>query len=284
MLTLLVRAGFVGANKEFPRQTFAFSVDGIASIIGSLMGTSPVRRAQSRPARRAWSSAALRCVMQRDSWHAALALLHVSGLAWWACQRSRVISMPCTQVAAFIESAAGIREGGRTGLTALTAAWWFFVSLFFTPILCAPEPENGFVLSILTGAVELDTPGVKFALHIVWQGFKQQAKHWVVSVVDQRHVSSFQAARAPPPWCFGADASCGARSKRAAIRDRAGADHGGRADDAQRGAHQVGADCRGAAGLPHHHHHARHLLHRLRRAQDFLPCIDFLLLLLELRC
>ena len=43
------------------------------------------------------------------------------------------------QVAAFIESAAGIREGGRTGLTALTAAWWFFVSLFFTPILCAPE-------------------------------------------------------------------------------------------------------------------------------------------------
>lgn len=48
--------------------------------------------------------------------------------------------MPCMQVAAFIESAAGIREGGRTGLTALTAAWWFFVSLFFTPILCAPEP------------------------------------------------------------------------------------------------------------------------------------------------
>jgi AGZA family xanthine/uracil permease-like MFS transporter len=44
------------------------------------------------------------------------------------------------QVAAFIESAAGIREGGRTGLTALTAAWWFFVSLFFTPILCARPP------------------------------------------------------------------------------------------------------------------------------------------------
>jgi hypothetical protein len=46
------RAGFVGANKEFPRQTFAFSVDGIASIIGSLMGTSPVRpRRPPRPAR-----------------------------------------------------------------------------------------------------------------------------------------------------------------------------------------------------------------------------------------
>ena len=42
-LTLPALAGFVGANKEFPRQTFAFSVDGIASIIGSLMGTSPVR-------------------------------------------------------------------------------------------------------------------------------------------------------------------------------------------------------------------------------------------------
>ena len=78
-VTLLALAGFVGANKEFPRQTFAFSVDGIASIIGSLMGTSPVRAhraglhvmhrgrmryptlccvlcAQRRPARHAWAS------------------------------------------------------------------------------------------------------------------------------------------------------------------------------------------------------------------------------------
>ena len=53
-------AGFMNAKKEFPRQTFAFCVDGLSSIIGSFMGTSPI--------------------------------------------------------AAFIESASGIREGGRYSL------------------------------------------------------------------------------------------------------------------------------------------------------------------------
>ncbi len=35
-------AGFMNAKKEFPRQTFAFCVDGLSSIIGSFMGTSPI--------------------------------------------------------------------------------------------------------------------------------------------------------------------------------------------------------------------------------------------------
>ena len=58
---------------------FAFCVDGLSSVVGSLMGTSPI--------------------------------------------------------AAFVESASGIREGGRTGLTSVVTAFWFFVALFFTPIL-----------------------------------------------------------------------------------------------------------------------------------------------------
>lgn len=37
--------------------------------------------------------------------------------------------------AVFIESATGIREGGRTGLTALVTAFCFFISLFFAPLL-----------------------------------------------------------------------------------------------------------------------------------------------------
>lgn len=65
--------------QTFERHIFAFSVDGFASVIGSLFGTSPVT--------------------------------------------------------AFIESASGIREGGRTGLTALTVAFFFFCALFFTPVL-----------------------------------------------------------------------------------------------------------------------------------------------------
>lgn len=59
--------------------TFAFTVDGIATIVGALMGTSPVT--------------------------------------------------------AFIESASGIREGGRTGLTACVVGCYMFISLFFTPLL-----------------------------------------------------------------------------------------------------------------------------------------------------
>ncbi|KAJ6843034.1 uncharacterized protein M6B38_299815 [Iris pallida] len=40
-------------------------------------------------------------------------------------------------VTAFIESSAGIREGGRTGLTALTVAAYFMLAFFFTPLLAA---------------------------------------------------------------------------------------------------------------------------------------------------
>jgi AGZA family xanthine/uracil permease-like MFS transporter len=37
-------------------------------------------------------------------------------------------------------AAAGIREGGRTGITALTVAFGFLVSLFFTPLIASIPP------------------------------------------------------------------------------------------------------------------------------------------------
>jgi adenine/guanine/hypoxanthine permease len=40
-------------------------------------------------------------------------------------------------VTAYIESAAGVKEGGRTGLTALTVAVLFLLSLFFVPLLAS---------------------------------------------------------------------------------------------------------------------------------------------------
>jgi adenine/guanine/hypoxanthine permease len=45
--------------------------------------------------------------------------------------------MGSSPVTAFIESSTGIREGGRTGLTALTVSGWFFLAYFFTPLLAA---------------------------------------------------------------------------------------------------------------------------------------------------
>ncbi|KAH7382690.1 purine transporter [Phaeosphaeria sp. MPI-PUGE-AT-0046c] len=43
-------------------------------------------------------------------------------------------------VTAFVESGAGIQEGGRTGITAITTGLLFFVSLFFAPIFASIPP------------------------------------------------------------------------------------------------------------------------------------------------
>lgn len=41
---------------------------------------------------------------------------------------------PCTT---YIESATGIQSGGRTGVTALVVCFYYFLCLFFAPILGA---------------------------------------------------------------------------------------------------------------------------------------------------
>ncbi|WWD18261.1 hypothetical protein CI109_102711 [Kwoniella shandongensis] len=54
---------------------------------------------------------------------------------------------PCTP---FVESASGIAEGGMTGLTAITTAFWFFISIFFSPLLSnIPSWATGSVLIIV---------------------------------------------------------------------------------------------------------------------------------------
>ncbi len=65
-------------------------------------------------------------------------------------------------VTSYIESAAGVEEGGRTGLTAVIVALLFLLSLFFTPIAIAiPGLATGPALVIvgvlmMRGASELD--------------------------------------------------------------------------------------------------------------------------------
>lgn len=46
----------------------------------------------------------------------------------------------CSPVTAFIESGAGITEGGRTGLTAMVTGLCFLVSIFFAPIFASIPP------------------------------------------------------------------------------------------------------------------------------------------------
>ncbi len=61
-------------------------------------------------------------------------------------------------VTAFVESGAGIGEGGKTGLTALSTGICFFISIFFAPIFASIPPwATGCVLvlvgSMMTAAV-----------------------------------------------------------------------------------------------------------------------------------
>src|SRR6476620_8866810 len=44
-------------------------------------------------------------------------------------------AMGTSTVTSFIESAAGVEQGGRTGLTGLIVAALFLVALFFSPII-----------------------------------------------------------------------------------------------------------------------------------------------------
>ncbi|KAI3519691.1 hypothetical protein L1887_08906 [Cichorium endivia] len=71
-------------------------------------------------------------------------------------------------VTAYIESSTGIREGGRTGITALTVAGYFMLSFFFTPLLASiPAWAVGPPL-ILVGVLMM-----KSVVEIDWEDMRQ---------------------------------------------------------------------------------------------------------------
>ncbi|KJA17332.1 hypothetical protein HYPSUDRAFT_206272 [Hypholoma sublateritium FD-334 SS-4] len=58
--------------------------------------------------------------------------------------------MGVSPVTAYIESATGISEGGKTGITAMTTGFMFFVSVFFAPIFASiPSWATGGALTIV---------------------------------------------------------------------------------------------------------------------------------------
>jgi len=58
--------------------------------------------------------------------------------------------MGTSPVTAFIESATGIAEGGKTGITAMTTGFAFFISVFFSPIFASlPSWATGGALVIV---------------------------------------------------------------------------------------------------------------------------------------
>jgi adenine/guanine/hypoxanthine permease len=66
-------------------------------------------------------------------------------------------------VTAFIESGAGISEGGRTGLTAMATGICFFISLFFAPIFASIPPwATGCILILVSRLTTRDVTNADF--------------------------------------------------------------------------------------------------------------------------
>ncbi|EPS66133.1 hypothetical protein M569_08643, partial [Genlisea aurea] len=81
-------------------------------------------------------------------------------------------------VTAFIESSTGIREGGRTGLTALTVASYFLLSLFFTPLLASIPPWAVGPPLVLVGALMM-----KAVAEVEWSDMRQAIPAFVTLIL-----------------------------------------------------------------------------------------------------
>jgi len=68
----------------------------------------------------------------------------------------------------YIESAAGIQEGGRTGLTAIAVAFFFLLSLFFWPLASAVPAAATAPALVVIGAMMLFSTS-----NIDWNNYKQ---------------------------------------------------------------------------------------------------------------
>lgn len=120
---LLPCTGFINdKDNSFPRQLIAFCIDGIAIIIGSLLG--------------------------------------------------------CAPLTVMIESASGIREGGRTGVTALMVAFLFFVSLFFSPLIASIPPYATGPALILVGSMMLEN-----LVDIDWADVRQAVPAFITVIL-----------------------------------------------------------------------------------------------------
>lgn len=147
--------GFVNdKDKTFPRQLFAFCVDGIASELRC-----PLRS----PGTHSCSAA---CWAQRL--HDMTFTAHAAKSSGCVCPYQPLCEsaapaallppvvigslLGCAPLTVYIESASGIREGGRTGITAIVVAIGFFISLFLTPLIASIPPFATGPALILVGA------------------------------------------------------------------------------------------------------------------------------------
>jgi len=82
---------------------------------------------------------------------------NVPGSVWGflGCSAGTLIAavFGCSPIIIGVESAAGIKEGGKTGVTALVTGLFFFLSIFFAPVLGSVPEEATAPVLVLVGAM-----------------------------------------------------------------------------------------------------------------------------------
>ncbi|XP_021286994.1 adenine/guanine permease AZG2 [Herrania umbratica] len=81
-------------------------------------------------------------------------------------------------IATYVESSAGIKEGGRTGLTAVIIGVYFFLSLFFTPLLTSVPPWAIGPSLVMVGVMMM-----KVVKDINWGNMKEAAPAFVTMLL-----------------------------------------------------------------------------------------------------
>ena len=115
-------------TKSFERQTLAYTVDGASISIGALMGTSSLT---------AYIEVRLGPTPKQCAAHV----------------------VPPHFLLGALQSASGIREGARTGLAALFLCFYFFLALFFTPLLASIPPYATGPALVLVGTMMVSAGG-----------------------------------------------------------------------------------------------------------------------------
>ncbi|KAI3428804.1 hypothetical protein D9Q98_007621 [Chlorella vulgaris] len=143
--------------------------------------------------------------------------------------------MGTTPLTVFIESAAGIEDGGRTGLTAVVVAFFFLVSLFFSPIIASIPPYATGPALVLVGTIllghiahiEWDDIGVAIPafLTMVLMPFTYSVAYGVIAGLGSYvaiHAPFWAIDYARRRWWPATDSSDSPRSQRAIRRVKTG--------------------------------------------------------------
>ncbi|KAL4036392.1 hypothetical protein IC575_005129 [Cucumis melo] len=81
-------------------------------------------------------------------------------------------------IATYVESSAGIREGGRTGITAMVVSFCFMLSLFFTPLLSSVPPWAIGPSLVMVGVMMM-----KVVKEVEWGNVKEAVPAFVTMVL-----------------------------------------------------------------------------------------------------